>query len=119
MTKVEVDRERVAEEAHTTLEIARGMTDQFVDFLSSLALVESPTNHPETIADVHAILGPELQDLGFDVRVITGRVSGDHLYARPKRRARATPSQLLVGHTDTVWPLETLERMPVKVVDGR
>jgi glutamate carboxypeptidase len=119
MTNVAVDQERAAEEARRTLEIAHGMKDEFVDFLSSLALVESPTNHPETITDVHAILGPELQDLGFDVRVITGRTSGDHLYARPKKRRRGAPSQLLVGHTDTVWPLETLGRMPVKVVDGR
>ena len=114
-----VDQDRLAEEAHETFEVARGMKDQFVDFLSSLALVESPTNHPETITRVHAILGPELLDLGFDVRVIAGRVSGDHLYARPRKRGRGAPSQLLVGHTDTVWPLETLGRMPVKVVDGR
>jgi glutamate carboxypeptidase len=119
MTNVAVDGERAAEEARTTLEIAHGMKDEFVDFLSSLALVESPTNHPETITGVHAILGPELEDLGFDVRVITGRVSGDHLYARPRRRGRGAPSQLLVGHTDTVWPLDTLGRMPVKIVDGR
>ena len=119
MTNVAVDPERAAQDARTTLEIAQGMKDQFVDFLASLALVESPTDHPETIRGVHAILGPELQELGFDTRVITGRVSGDHLYARPKKRERGAPSQLLVGHTDTVWPLETLERMPVKVVDGR
>lgn len=113
------DAARLAEEAAATLDCARSMRDEFVDFLSSLALVESPTDRPETIPGVHAIIGPALEDLGFDVRTISGRVSGDHLFARPKRRRRGAPVQLLVGHTDTVWPLETLERMPVRVMDGR
>jgi glutamate carboxypeptidase len=113
------DPERAANEALATLETARGMTDEFVDFLSALARVESPTHHPETIKGVHALVGPTLQELGFDVRIIPGCVSGDHLYARPRKRSRGDPSQLLIGHTDTVWPLETVERMPVKVVEGR
>ncbi len=95
------------------------MKDEFIDFLSRLALVESPTHHPETIKGMHALIGPALEELGFDVRIIPGRVSGDHLYARPRRRSRRAPSQLMIGHTDTVWPLETLERMPVHVTDGR
>ncbi len=111
--------EEAQEEAHRMLGHARAMSDEFVDFLSRLVLVETPTNRPETIAGAHALLGPFLEELGYDVRIIPGRVSGDHLYARPKGRARGRPSQLLVGPTDTVWPLDTVERMPVQVVDGR
>lgn len=119
MAQTATDPERAVEAARETLDHTRKKKDEFVDFLSRLAEVESPTNHPETIKGVHALIGPELEELGYDVRIITGRVSGDHLYACPKKRRKGTPSQLLVGHTDTVWPLETLERMPVKVVDGR
>lgn len=110
--------EHRVEEAAKTLAIVRGMGDEFVDFLSRLCEVESPTDHPETQTAVHAILGPALQELGFDVRVVAGRLSGNHLLASPPRRARGA-AQLLVGHTDTVWPLETLERMPVRVDEGR
>jgi glutamate carboxypeptidase len=39
---------------------------------------------------------------------------GDHLYARPERRRRGAPFQLLVGPMDTVWPLGTLATMPVR-----
>ena len=72
--------EEAQEEAHRMLGHARAMSDEFVDFLSRLVLVETPTNRPETIAGAHALLGPFLEELGYDVRIIPGRVSGDHLY---------------------------------------
>ncbi len=39
---------------------------------------------------------------------------GPHLYARPLARDRSGPRQLLVGHTDTVWPHGTLATMPIR-----
>ena len=33
-------------------------------------------------------------------------------------RRRGSPYQLLIGHTDTVWPLGTLSRMPVEIDHG-
>ncbi len=95
------------------------MRDEFVDFLSDLCRVESPTDHPETQREVHALLGPAFEDVGYEVRTVRGRVSGDHLLATPRGRSRGAPAQLLIGHTDTVWPLGTLERMPVQTVEGR
>lgn len=111
--------ERSAEEARRTRERVREMRDEFIDFLKRLCSVESPTDHPQTQTEVHAILGPALDDLGYEVRIVRGRRSGNHLLASPKRRTRGGPTQLLVGHTDTVWPIETLERMPVQEVEGR
>jgi glutamate carboxypeptidase len=111
--------EQEAEQARRTLEHVRGMKDEFVDFLSELVSVESPTDHPETQKPVHKLPGRAFDDLGYDVRIVPGKTTGGHLYARPARRTRRAPAQLLVGHTDTVWPLQTLERMPVKIEDGR
>lgn len=111
--------DRVLEDAARTLSIVRGYEDEFVDFLTRMCRAESPTDHPETQAGVHAIVGPAMETLGYDVRTVRGRVSGDHLLAVPGHRRRGAPYQLLVGHSDTVWPLETLERMPVRVDDGR
>ena len=65
--------------AARTLTHVRGKRDEFVDFLSGLCRVESPTDHPETQSDVHALLGPAFEDLGYDVKIVRGRVSGDHL----------------------------------------
>lgn len=113
------DAERAADEARRTLEAVLGMRDEFVHFLSHLAGMESPTDRPETQGPVQEFLGAALEDLGFDVRVVRGRKTGGHLFARPPRPARGDMAQLLVGHTDTVWPVGTLEGMPVREEDGR
>lgn len=107
------------EEALRTLERVRAMRDEFIDFLSAMCRAESPTDQPETQPGVHAVLGPALAELGYDLRIVEGRVSGDHLLASPRRRRRGQPIQLLIGHSDTVWPLGTLEKMPVEVREGR
>ena len=69
MPDASTDAGRAADEARATLEHARAKKDEFVDFLSRLAEVESPTHHPETIKGVHALIGPALEELGFDVRI--------------------------------------------------
>lgn len=111
------DPARADETARETLEWIHGRRDEFIDFVHGLCSVESPTDRPDTQRDVHAILEPAFRDLGYEVRRVPGRVSGDHFYAAPKGRKSGRPAQLLVGHTDTVWPVGTLERMPV-TVDG-
>ena len=57
-------------------------------------------------------------ELGVRCRHIAGRETGGHLFAVPERRERGRPAQLLIGHSDTVWPLGTLESMPVVVENG-
>ena len=41
------------------------------------------------------------------------------IVAHPARRVRRRPMQLLVGHCDTVWPIGTIDVMPVRVVEGQ
>lgn len=105
--------------AASVLEHVRGARDDFVAFLTGLCASESPTDRPETQAAVQDRLTDALTGLDFDVRKLPGRGSGGHLYARPSRRRRGKPAQLLVGHTDTVWPIGTLETMPIREDDGR
>lgn len=105
--------------AASILDHVHGARDDFVAFLAGLCASESPTNRPETQTAVQDRLTDALADLDFDVRKLPGRGSGGHLYARPSARRRGAPAQLLVGHTDTVWPIGTLETMPVREDDGR
>lgn len=107
------------EESARTLEHVRGMRDEFIEFVSRLCEIESPTDRPRTQAAVHDVLTPALEALGFDVEIVDGLRGGDHLLASPRHHVEGTATQLLVGHTDTVWPLGTLQRMPVQVEDGR
>lgn len=101
------------------MEYVRGARDDFVSFLTRLAMAESPTHDPESQWPVQRILAEAFADLGYEVRRFGGRSTGGHLLVRPRRRAKGRPLQLLVGHTDTVWPKGTLREMPVRVENGR
>jgi len=49
---------------------------------------------------------------------VSGRDSIQHLYARRKYRRHNGRYQLMLGHLDTVWPLGTIDNMPL-VNDGK
>ncbi len=85
--------------------------------LRRFAGMESPSSDPSAQAPAFEFLATELEALSFAVRRIRGREVGDHLYARPRDREYGRPCQLLLGHLDTVWPVGTLEEMPM-VRDG-
>jgi len=97
----------------------RARRDEYVAFLARLASLESPTDVPASQAPVQAVLAEALEALGYRVRHHPGVETGGFLLARPAERRKGTPLQLLVGHTDTVWPVGTLEEMPVREEDGR
>lgn len=97
----------------------RGMKADMVAFTRRLVEAESPTDDADSQAAVQAILGEALEDLGFRVRILEGRRYGGVLYARPRLRERGRPVQLVLGHTDTVWPRGTLAQMPVTEQEGR
>lgn len=87
---------------------------ELIQAVSDLACMESPSRVPESQRGVQGLLTSWLERLGFRVRVVPGRATGGHLLAVPARRTRRAPFQMLIGHTDTVWDLGTLEKMPVE-----
>lgn len=99
------------------LKYLAGRQQDMMALLTSLALAESPSTVPAVQGAVFDLLAGRLAALGHRVRRIPGRQTGGVLFARPARRARCGPTQLLLGHVDTVWPLGALATMPV-VVDG-
>ncbi|HTS72319.1 MAG TPA: M20/M25/M40 family metallo-hydrolase [Gaiellaceae bacterium] len=92
----------------------KGREPEMVALLERLVLAESPSQDPAAQRGPFSILAGELDQVGFAVRRIPGFGTGDHLYARPRARRRGAPFQLIVGHMDTVWPLGTVERMPLR-----
>ena len=103
--------------AQALMEHARSHRDEMVEYAVALSRLESPTDVPESQRPVQDILAESLRGLGFRVRRIPGNESGGHLWALPEDRTAGRPAQLLMGHSDTVWPIGTLASMPV-VVDG-
>jgi len=92
----------------------KGREPEMVGLLERLVLAESPSQDPAAQRGPFSILAGELDQVGFAVRRIPGFDTGDHLYTRPRARRRGAPFQLIVGHMDTVWPLGTVERMPLR-----
>ena len=87
-----------------------------VALLSALVVAESPSDVPATQAGPQAILRQQFAQLGYDVTHTPGTRTGGTLVARaPNPDGR--PTQLLLGHCDTVWPVGTLAEMPL-VVEG-
>ena len=96
------------------LEAVRARRGEWVSYLTCLADLESPTTEPAAQRPIQDLLSRSLRELDFKVRRIVGASSGGMIVAVATRRPR-TCFQLLVGHTDTVWPRGTVETMPVKV----
>jgi glutamate carboxypeptidase len=96
------------------LERVRARREEWIGFLERLALAESPSSVPESQTHVLDLMGWSLEELGFRVHRVAGDATGGLLVARGGHRWRRAPRhQLLIGHSDTVWPLGTLDRMPV------
>ena len=104
-----------SDETKCLLDYLQRQGQGMVDLLTRLALTESPSDDPSAVAVVLALLAAELKQCGLLVRLLRGRASGGMLFARTLDRRRRFPRQLLIGHCDTVWPLGTLVRMPVRL----
>ena len=87
--------------------------------LKELVAIESPSNNKEALKNVIRFLRKELEQLGFYTLHISGKNTGGYLYARPLIRKKNTPLQLLIGHCDTVWELQSIKDMPVVQRNGK
>ncbi|NNF34962.1 MAG: M20 family metallopeptidase [Saprospiraceae bacterium] len=90
---------------------------EMLDFLRVMVNMESPTEdsvHTKRILDY---ISTFLQHLDYHVSYAEGEVSGGYIIAYPKDRKKHLPNQLLIGHCDTVWPMNTLESMPYIIKD--
>lgn len=104
----------MTETARKILAHLRAREEEMAGLLAELARLESPSLDPASQGPVLARLRLELERTGFQVRSLRGRTSGGQLLARSAGRPHGGPVQLLLGHCDTVWPLGTVERMPVE-----
>ncbi|MBU91046.1 MAG: carboxypeptidase [Acidobacteria bacterium] len=106
--------------------------DEFLGFLEELVVHESPSLVPEAQEPIFELIGEALDEIGYEIRRIPGNESGGQLLAAPSGRdfggvdltastpdsVSLSPVQLLIGHCDTVWPIGTLKKMPVRIDDS-
>ena len=85
--------------------------DELLAFIETLVRLESPSTDKAAVDRCGRALTDRLRALGGAVDLIPTGGRGDHVRARFGGDGRPV---LLLGHFDTVWPLGTLERMPLR-----
>jgi glutamate carboxypeptidase len=91
--------------------------EAMLSFLMDMASMESPSDVPESQKEIQDYLTKALEELGFQVEKTPGQRTGGYLVARWPDQEPNRPSQLMLGHCDTVWKQGTLESMPL-VLEG-
>lgn len=103
--------------ASRVLSYVNDRSRQFIELTRALVNAESPSAQPECHDDVRRVLRLALADVGYDSRESGHSNTPRHVFAVPADRPKGSPSQLLLGHYDTVWPVGTLASRPF-AVDG-
>lgn len=92
---------------------------EMLEFLEQLVLIETPTTDFEAQEPLLNLLKNQFDLLNYSFIKMPGKQSGGFLFARPKNRKKFWPVQLLIGHCDTVWPIDTLDSMPLSYENGK
>lgn len=109
----------MTELGHGLLAAAEEEREAMLAFLMELASMESPSDVPESQVLVQEFLTRALEELGFQVERTPGKKTGGYLLARKVDEGPTRPTQLLLGHCDTVWALGTLDEMPLELEGNR
>ena len=86
--------------------------------LKRLVEHESPSHNKTSLDGLAQILAERLAALGGKTDVVENNAGGNHVLARFTGSDQKPPA-LVLGHFDTVWPIGTLARMPVREEKGR
>ncbi len=106
---------------HPFLAFARSKQSAIIALIRELVECESPSDHPPSVNRLVDLLAAKFEGLG-KVRTLAGGHYGRHLRCElqlPGPRKKKDGTILVLGHSDTVWPLGTLAGMPFKEKAGR
>ena len=88
---------------------------EFLSLVQSLVEQETPSDKAESFTELWNILRENFEETGYTVEHIEGRTTAGQLLCKPAGFDPSSPIQLILGHTDTVWDIGTLEEMPFEV----
>lgn len=103
--------------ARCILEACQEETEWFTDLLMRLVMIETPPHEAESHRQLFKELAREFEDLDYKTEHYPADKSGGQLLARGTDEPEQG-YQLLLGHIDTVWPFDTLKKMPVLHENG-
>ncbi len=93
------------------LESCESRTGTILETIEALVRLESPSSDKAAVDRCGREIAARLRELGARVALLPRDARGDHLDARVEGTGKPV---LLLGHFDTVWPVGTLERMPLR-----
>lgn len=89
---------------------------EMVGLLERLIRYESPSHDRGALDGFAGMLAGEIGKLGLEPRRVRNEAYPDIIECYGGRAGRPV---MLLGHTDTVWPIGTLDRMPVRIEGDR
>jgi glutamate carboxypeptidase len=101
---------------------ARRKESAVLEITRKFVLCESPSDTKPAVDACVALAADAVRARGGRVKLHRQRNFGDILEARfgPRKRSGINRAPfLLLGHLDTVWPINTLRAMPCRIADGR
>ena len=97
-------------------EFCRAERDWLIETASALVRLESPTTDKAAVDRCGRELASRMEAIGGRVTRLSRPDRGDHLLTE---FGCGSSQVLLLGHFDTVWPVGQLDRMPLRLSDGR
>ena len=89
----------------------------FLSLLQSLVEIETPSDQPETFSMVWELLSEQFKNIDYSVTHFEGDKTAGQLLCKPNNFDPSKPTQLVLGHCDTVWNVGTLNEMPFSIED--
>jgi glutamate carboxypeptidase len=102
------------------LDYCEAHAGETLETIEALVRLESPSTDKAAVDRCGAELARRLRRLGAEVELAPQRERGDHIRATIPGNGSSLSERseskgvLLLGHFDTVWPVGTLARMPLK-----
>jgi glutamate carboxypeptidase len=98
----------------------RSRESELVRLLGKFVRCESPSHEKAAVDEFVRMIASEWRVRGAKVRVLRQPERGNHVRAVLWQGNRRPSGQILVlGHTDTVYPMGTIEKMPFRIARGR
>jgi glutamate carboxypeptidase len=93
--------------------------EAILDLIRQLVERETPSHHAGPLNEIAAFVAAQLRAIGGQVETFAHENAGSNLVARFFADAFEPGAKqlLIVGHLDTVWPFETLARIPFRITE--
>lgn len=94
--------------------------DAIRSLLRAMVETESPSDDPQAVNRFVELLADHASPMASSVRRVPADGFGDHLVCEMATPGKEKTGRILVlGHSDTVWPMGTLRAMPYREAKGR